>query len=450
MITEFYIFTCVIFIIFDTYSQAFTCYTDEDCSLSGICQSNGICHCDKMWIGLRCNQLNLDEQSFQKLYPLDSHDGSSWDASIIYNTHDHSYHMFVSQIVNNCGILSWETNSRIIHTVSHTSPTGPYFNYKVVFPTFSHNPNIIQYKNTYLLYFIGKYPVTPLVNTDCKQVTKIKIIYNSLFVISGILILITCIYYNLITITFAIVCFSIAMYLIDSKIDNNNINIDRYETSRYQDISSPYLASIHVATSKSLYGPWTIYPNISYRHDNWNYYITNPCPLVLNNDTVILAYRGNPKKPFWNQHLGLLKMTSNITNYTEVALYRNIVDISYIDQCKINNEDPYIWQDKNGNHNYHMLFHDDTIWQQFGIGSNYVGGIAYSRDLHDWRYSLESVAYTTIINSTLQVVRRERPFILWTSHCLQETDVIGGYLITAVTNSIWTDTSYTSIQAIKC
>eukprot|EP00039_Didymoeca_costata_P013901 m.217906 g.217906 ORF g.217906 m.217906 type:complete len:487 (-) comp15894_c1_seq1:75-1535(-) len=134
------------------------CKSDEDCSLNGICASNGSCVCDAEWFGPKCGQLNLIKpQTVTPAYPPPEFyaNTTSWGGSVVYENSTKQYHMFVAEMSNSCGMSTWSTNSIIRHAVS-SSPTGPFARQEVVMSEFAHNPTAIQAPDgTYLIYHIG-------------------------------------------------------------------------------------------------------------------------------------------------------------------------------------------------------------------------------------------------------------------------------------------------------
>ena len=62
-----------------------------------------------------------------------------------------------------------------------------------------------------------------------------------------------------------------------------------------------YDTRIVVSSSPSLLGPWStpsppLVPQGS--EDAWDYVVTNPSPIILQNGTTLMYYRGTPK--YWN------------------------------------------------------------------------------------------------------------------------------------------------------
>eukprot|EP01084_Bolivina_argentea_P309776 535870_1 len=132
-----------------------SCISGDDmtCSLGGKCINN-TCICDPTWTGLYCDVLDLLPSNKYKAF-YRSYE-SSWGGSVLYDETDKQYHMFVSDMSYNCTLSSWQTNSRIIHTISYY-PDGPYKMKNISIPIFSHNPTIHKIPNNagYFIYHIG-------------------------------------------------------------------------------------------------------------------------------------------------------------------------------------------------------------------------------------------------------------------------------------------------------
>ena len=144
------------------------CSTDMDCSLNGLCQS-GACACDKGWGGTDCGVLNLgpappggaygyvltpclsnhpacknspallvvhnchadscilittlrsDVPAHGRVRRRYSPNVSSWGAHVIKWT-DNQYHMYVSEMWNDCGIDSWQVRCPASATTLFAEP----------------------------------------------------------------------------------------------------------------------------------------------------------------------------------------------------------------------------------------------------------------------------------------------------------------------------------------
>lgn len=117
---------------------SYKCASDLDCSLSGVCGSDGTCRCDKWADGVDCSYLKFQPVDKMRLgYLHEIH--SSWGGSVAAMTnstgHVEEYRMFVSEIMcpdydpknvkKRCGLNSWQTHSRIV-VASSLTIDGPY------------------------------------------------------------------------------------------------------------------------------------------------------------------------------------------------------------------------------------------------------------------------------------------------------------------------------------
>lgn len=128
------------------------CQSDLDCNLNGVCTEEGICRCDVAWRGTpTCSQLQLLPTSIKSgCRPLHR---SSWGGSAFY--HDGLCHLFPAEMMKNCGLTSWLTDSRIMHATSQTLE-GPHTFQQEVVGVWSHNPTILKASDgTLLLLSVG-------------------------------------------------------------------------------------------------------------------------------------------------------------------------------------------------------------------------------------------------------------------------------------------------------
>jgi hypothetical protein len=88
--------------------------------------------------------------------------------------------------------------------------------------------------------------------------------------------------------------------------------------------------------------------------DAWDYIVTNPSPLLLQNGTVLLYYRGTPK--YWNQSGSDSPM--DLPESVGVAVADSYAGpfkkLSASPILSTMNEDPFAWEDARG---FHMLTH---------------------------------------------------------------------------------------------
>ena len=126
------------------------CNSDMDCSLSGVCTSEGKCQCEPWADGADCSYLKFKPVDKSKLGYLDEHH-SSWGGSIVQKSNG-EYLMYVSEITckedpgtrKRCGLNNWETHSRITQVISYNIE-GPYERMKdhpVILDPEHHNPSV--------------------------------------------------------------------------------------------------------------------------------------------------------------------------------------------------------------------------------------------------------------------------------------------------------------------
>jgi hypothetical protein len=163
--------------------------------------------------------------------------------------------MFVSEMMEKCGLDQWETNSRIIHaTAPASSPLGPYIYEDMVFPPFAHNPRVLYdpIEKMWVMWFIG----TELNSTLIVNCTHGKPPSTQ-----------------------------------EASCTLTRQNRRRRSGDHLGEL--PTSSIINVAYSPSLQGPWTIIPKVFVGRSApyWDEILTNPGPLILKNGTVLMTYR---------------------------------------------------------------------------------------------------------------------------------------------------------------
>jgi len=143
----------VIYIIGFVASGYLGCSNGDDCWTNGECVS-GKCVCDKGWTGSDCSLLDLGKAIVGGAYGY-SPNVSSWGGNEILI--DGTYHLYVSEMVNDCGLCTWHTNSRIVHATS-SSPMGPFKFHDQAMEPWAHNAQIVEnpkQDGLYYLFHIG-------------------------------------------------------------------------------------------------------------------------------------------------------------------------------------------------------------------------------------------------------------------------------------------------------
>eukprot|EP01084_Bolivina_argentea_P171017 296298_1 len=145
----------------------YKCLSDLDCSLNGKCSTLGNCTCNKAWSGYHCQQLNLLPATKGNGYHIvnDNNSGlptSSWGGSVLVDTSNKSnkstsYHMYLAEYDNHCGVNSWSLNSVVTHTQSTNGYNSPYKRIKVLHSHFAHEINAIYGPNHEIVLYYSAY-----------------------------------------------------------------------------------------------------------------------------------------------------------------------------------------------------------------------------------------------------------------------------------------------------
>jgi hypothetical protein len=315
---------------------------------------------------LSCNSKNI--AFIDRLLPAPVGGGFSmedywvWGSSVIKGE-DGRYHMFASRWLKTLGFDKWVSNSEVVRAVSDT-PEGPYSFEEVVLPVrgkqyfdglVTHNPRIVKYKDTYLLYYFGTTYDFP-VPRDAH--------------------------------------ISMDVHTADGRLAWMNKRIG-------------------LAVSKSVYGPWTRMdrPVIEPRPGMWDASITsNPAP-VVNPKTgeILLMYKSSSKGPEPPLLLGVSKADNHKGPYKRLSdspIFRFETEDNQANDV----EDPYVWWAGN---RYEVIMKD-----RFGyICGEEGGGIhAWSRNGVKWKLFKNVKAYSRTIkwdDGTVTFQNHfERPFLL--------------------------------------
>jgi len=132
------------------------CSSDQDCWGGGSC-TQGSCSCDEWWSGEHCQKLALlpAMPPAKQAYRGWDSKVSSWGGSPL-KTGDASYHLYLSEFKDNCGLSSWMPNSVVVHATSNT-PDGPYERQEEIIGEFHHNPVAVKMPNgEFLMMTIGQ------------------------------------------------------------------------------------------------------------------------------------------------------------------------------------------------------------------------------------------------------------------------------------------------------
>jgi hypothetical protein len=400
------------------------CRNALDCQLNGMCVQS-VCVCDAAWTGTDCAMLQFLPAVNHVAFHGANRNSTSWGGSVISeptssmappsghgkNELDNNitYVMYVSEMVNNCGLRDWKTNSAVVAATS-MNPDGPYVRQKKVISTWAHNPQAIQVKTKdeegkqrliWAIFTLGDGDGKP-VNGPVKDCTT----------------------------------FNAAM---DAEPEHTPGNIDLVSRHLLNGEDPPVDMSnatvhftIHYSTKSSL-GPFLKHVaainDFPLRFDfpgNWN-----PAPVVLPDGRVrIMVHTNYPKH--WSG--GIVVEAPNW-----MGPYHPITsDVTYCTECQ---EDPFMWTDHRGNWHalYHRMFDPIKTDEQrkededeYYLYDNYdghrdknkpnpipspgwVGGHAFSVDGVTW--SNITRCYNTTVKfedgSAIEMKRRERPKLIF-------------------------------------
>ena len=274
---------------------AWSCSDDEGCNLNGACQQ-GACVCDAGWVGSTCGLLNAQPLQVGASGMNELPSNSSWGGSVVFAPEDGLFHMFFSEILEQCPMADWQTNSACYHSTSPTA-LGPFSNKTEVIGAWCHNAIIRVAQDLhgplFMLWHIG----------DGKEPSKVRRCSNS---------------------------------------------STAHGTAGRPSVRSAggYVNSF--SYSRSVWGPWTAFNESVLpggASGSWDEGRVNMAPFPLKNGTVLLGYRGTDAKHV--EKLGIAIGGNWSGPYHSLTPTAPIVSAA--------GEDPFLWVDKRGN--FHMLFH---------------------------------------------------------------------------------------------
>ena len=344
---------CSLVFVLISQSEA-RCNSSLDCSLNGDCVK-GVCACDYAWTGAACNKMDILPTSKNSGYHNHTA-GASWGGLPIYV--DGKWHLFVSQMVNNCSLDYYGTNSEIIRAESDFAG-GPFVYADTAVPVFAHNPTVrITSDGTFLIYMIG----------------------------------------NGVSLEKPVNC-------------SNGGNMPEIQTKlsekKYRKQSSGESSDIHIAHSSSVYGPWNILP-VSFTNPKasplFDCAWTNPSPVIFENDSALMAFTAGYCHDEV-EAIGIATASHWKGPYTIETLNPIFPKPSFC-LSEQQYEDPFLWRSTRG---YHMLLHGMCPTGIFN--SKY----AYSLDGVRWTVSpLDPYIYIVLYDDGQEgvFVRCERPQLL--------------------------------------
>ncbi|WP_165747871.1 glycoside hydrolase family protein [Cellulophaga sp. Z1A5H] len=286
-----------------------------------------------------------------------------WGSSVVKGNNG-IYHMYASRWPKFLPFHpGWMIASEIVHATSKT-PEGPYKFQDVALGTrgaqfwdgrSSHNPKVVKYKDTYILYYMGS-------THPFEEVTE--------------------------------------------------ENIDEFSLQSKWCIAGRWNKRIGMAISKSPDGPWERYdtPILAVKPNTFYSYLTsNPSPLIKEDGSVVLLFKGRNYKDDGisnaDMSIGVATASSFVGPYT-VVRDTPLFSTEHLGEI----EDPHIWSDTEG---LHMVAKDQR-GKITGVAGD--GLLAHSKDGIQWEVDPNPKAYTKLVKwdsgKTTKQGQLERPFVL--------------------------------------
>jgi len=388
------------------------CIDDKDCNLNGECIEN-ICKCDAPWTGSDCGMLDVLPAPNHVSFHGESSKSTSWGGSVLRvpskllgghaSEQNDTYVMYVAEMLNECGLREWTTNSAVAVATSPT-PDGPYTRRKRIIQPWSHNPQAIHVRDKvkegddhdiFAVYTLGDGDGKPVHGPvkDCRK----------------------------------------------EKSPTNYLRLQSPVHNFYEQIKSPRFLAEHGANSEdgnttvsftihysvdSPLGPFLAhtaqivdFPKVYGFPGNWN-----PAPVALPDGRVrMMVHIGNSQGKIG----GIIVEASNWKGPYQVLTG----DVISCIECE---EDPFLWIDKRGHWHalFHKMFDPIPVSDEYYLYDNYdghpdqngccpspgwSGGHAFSEDGLVWS-DITRCYNTTIFfedGTQSEMYRRERPKLIF-------------------------------------
>ncbi len=286
-----------------------------------------------------------------------------WGSSVIKGD-EGIYHMYASRWPKFLPFHpGWMIASEIIHATSER-PEGPYEFKDVALSSRGaqfwdgkscHNPKVVKYKDTYILYYMGA--THPFEDVTLK-------------------------------------------------------NVNEFDLLSKWCITGRWRKRVGIATSKTANGPWERLdaPILDTKPDSYYSFLTsNPSPLIKEDGSVVLLFKGRSYKEDGikqsEMSIGVATAPSFDGEYTVIG-NQPLFSLEHFGEI----EDPHLWSDKTG---FHMVAKDQRGAITGGKGD---GILAHSSDGINWEVDKFPKAYTKTVKwnngQTIKQGQLERPFVL--------------------------------------
>jgi hypothetical protein len=113
------------------------------CHLNGVCSAGACASCYAPWQGATCGELRLlpiAAPAAENGFPGAGHpNASTWGGNAV--RYQGQWHGYFSEMVNNCSLAQWGTNSQCVHAVA-SAPGGPYTRAGTAVHAWCHLPHV--------------------------------------------------------------------------------------------------------------------------------------------------------------------------------------------------------------------------------------------------------------------------------------------------------------------
>ena len=340
-----------------------TCKTGSDCSMNGICYVDR-CVCEAGWTGTHCDQMSLKPANLKGGYDSPHNGGktSSWGGGILKI--NGTFHMYAAEMMNFCGIESWEPNSRVVHATSKNA-VGPYTFQSEVLKPFAHEPNVVMSPTGEIVIYVTLRHPDGYELANCTEPEPIV----------------------------------------------------PFAPEPPGPCGTPPPRSTYMIYSSNPYGPWSEPELVLKANDSkWA-----NCPVMVDTNLAVAIREDGSALGIWRKCTNKPgKCESDCCTFPHLLHASDWKDPStyvpspvpmFPNMAAYGSEDPFVWIDETFNTTFHAIFHDEQ-----GVSRTSSNGYhAFSIDNgNTWTYASNAAYNASVVttNGTVQFARRERPHLI--------------------------------------
>lgn len=365
------------------------CSRDVDCNLNGLC-NRGACTCDRGWTGGTCGVLDLqpvpvaDEAPYSGAIWPPNREVSSWGGNVVPpRSSGGEFSLYASEMVEHCGLATWQKNSRIVHAKAKTLE-GPYSLVEEILGPFSHNANpvLLPGSQDVAVMHVGDGSATHAPKQCSNGTTPEEI---------------------------------------DAAEDTGAGKTCTYQQKDYEPIPMKKALRVPHAPQGSA-GEWELEPQtcVGPAMDEANIggcpHFSNAATLTLANGTTLLVHSGCQGwqqsglnlavSPDWTGPYRPVHGTHGDDGEGRNAWYTPSIDTTSNPDHALGGTDPYMWMDPRGR--FHVLLHLHWV-------DGDKGGHAFSEDGLTWTTSLDQPFGEVVVlndGTSIEYMARQRPHLV--------------------------------------